>query len=81
MATLRKNIKTRTQNSLCMVLYSNGGQPKHETLVLCYWPRRRVGKRMRSSTPSSIYLVNVKFTLEAAMKAQRGSRGIALLFL
>jgi hypothetical protein len=26
-------------------------------------------------------LVKVKFTLEQAMKAQRGSRGIALLFL
>jgi len=26
-------------------------------------------------------LVNVKFTLEQAMKAQRGSAGVALLFL
>jgi hypothetical protein len=29
----------------------------------------------------SIYLVNIKFTLEQATKAQRGSRGIDLLFL
>jgi hypothetical protein len=28
-----------------------------------------------------IYMINVKFTLEHAMKAQRGSTGIALLFL
>jgi hypothetical protein len=27
------------------------------------------------------FLVKVKFSLEQAMKAQRGSRGIALLFL
>jgi hypothetical protein len=30
---------------------------------------------------STIYRCKVKFTLEQAMKAQRGSRGIALLFL
>ena len=29
----------------------------------------------------SMYVVNVKFTLEKATKAQRGNRGIALLFL
>jgi hypothetical protein len=28
-----------------------------------------------------IYTVKVKFSLQQAMKAQRGSRGIALLFL
>jgi hypothetical protein len=28
-----------------------------------------------------VYKVKVNFTLEQAMKAQRGSRGIALLFL
>jgi hypothetical protein len=28
-----------------------------------------------------LYVVKVKFTLEQATKAQRGSRGIALLFL
>jgi hypothetical protein len=28
-----------------------------------------------------ITMVKVKFTLEQAMKAQRGNRGIALLFL
>jgi hypothetical protein len=27
------------------------------------------------------YAVKVKFTIEQAMKAQRGSRGVALLFL
>jgi hypothetical protein len=30
---------------------------------------------------SVVYKVKLKFTLEHAMKAQRGSRGIALLFL
>jgi len=29
----------------------------------------------------SVFHVKVKFTLEQATKAQRGSRGIALLFL
>jgi hypothetical protein len=28
-----------------------------------------------------LYMIKVKFTLEQAMKAQRVSRGIALLFL
>jgi hypothetical protein len=32
-------------------------------------------------TPVSKVKVNVKVTLEQATKAQRGSRGIALLFL
>ena len=31
--------------------------------------------------PITLYKVKVKFTLEQAMKAQSGSRGIALLFL
>jgi hypothetical protein len=31
--------------------------------------------------PSLLIKVKVKFSLEQAMKAQRGSRGIALLFL
>jgi hypothetical protein len=31
--------------------------------------------------PISMVMVKVKFTLEQAMKAQRGSRGTALLFL
>jgi hypothetical protein len=35
----------------------------------------------KKDLPSTIVKVKVKFTLEQAMKAQRGSRGIALLFL
>jgi hypothetical protein len=38
------------------------------------------GRNMRGETGSCVN-VKVKFTLEQAMKAQRGSRGIALLFL
>jgi hypothetical protein len=33
-----------------------------------------------SSVPDHRIMVKVKFSLEQAMKAQRGSRGIALLF-
>jgi hypothetical protein len=33
------------------------------------------------STITVLYKVKVKFALEEAMKAQRGSRGIVLLFL
>ena len=35
----------------------------------------------RLNTNQEMVRVKVKFTLEQAMKAQRGSRGIALLFL
>jgi hypothetical protein len=34
-----------------------------------------------SEKQKKIYMVKVKVTLEQAKKAQRGSRGIALLFL
>jgi hypothetical protein len=39
---------------------------------------RAEGKKIAKKT---IIKVKVKFTLEQAMKAQRGSRGIALLFI
>jgi hypothetical protein len=38
-------------------------------------------KEGNSTIISILLLVKVKFTLEQTMKAQRGSRGIALLFL
>jgi hypothetical protein len=37
--------------------------------------------RVQKSPPLVPVLVKVKFTVEQAMEAQRGSRGIALLFL
>jgi hypothetical protein len=47
-----------------------------------YWIAHcSAGRRHLDVIPSVLLLLNVKFTLEQAMKAQRGSRGIALLFL
>ena len=45
-------------------------------------PRRKLSTLSECSLPRSLlFFSQVKFTLEWAMKAQKGNRGIALLFL
>jgi len=44
-------------------------------------PRHTVMSHNLIFSASSVMQIKVKFTLEPAMKAQRGSGGIALLFL
>jgi hypothetical protein len=51
------------------------------TKVMLSSARRREGGWGRWSIAPVVRWIKVKFTLEHAMKAQRGSRGIAVLFL
>jgi hypothetical protein len=51
--------------------------------LLCnsVWKKEELPQQCKESVFVLNYKVKVKFTLEQAMKAQRGSRSIALLFL
>jgi hypothetical protein len=55
-------------------------KPIYKTLELCPLPLKELGPGFMKISLVRVK-VKVKFSLEQAMKAQRGSTGIALLFL
>jgi hypothetical protein len=54
---------------------------EHSTSIAYIYIPRNIHEGYDESYTLYLVTVKVKFTLEQAMKAQRGSRGIALLFL